>query len=89
MSPSMVSRVSEFSVIHNASLPSDHAPISVTLSLPDVDLENLCTRAHQLGGYTVPHNDSGYRTVAKHIRINDADERLFLHNIQQTYVRQH
>lgn len=54
MSPSMVNRLSEFSVTRNASLPSDHSPISVILSLPNVDLENLCTHAHHFRNYTVP-----------------------------------
>ncbi len=82
LSPSAVSGVSEFSVIHNVSLPSDQAPISVTLSLPDVDLESLYTRAYQLGNYSIHNGVSSVRKVIKPIRLANVDERLFLHNIQ-------
>ncbi len=64
-SPSMVSGVSEFSVIHNISLPSDYAPISVTLSLPHVVLESLYTHAHQLGGHSIHNGVSSVRKVTK------------------------
>ena len=43
VSSSLVSRVSGFSVIREESLPSDHVPITVTLSLPGVDIQRTCS----------------------------------------------
>ncbi|XP_045117862.1 uncharacterized protein LOC123508317 [Portunus trituberculatus] len=45
----MVSRVSVFSVVRDESLLSDHAPVSVKISLPNVDTESLLVRAQLLG----------------------------------------
>ena len=79
-SASVVSRVDEFSVFHNDSLPSDHAPIAITLSLPGIDLENLCSRAGHLGDHAILHNNK--KTTVKPINIHDVDETLFLNNLQ-------
>lgn len=53
---SVVGGVSEFSVFQNEAFPSDHAPISITVSLPEIDLENLCNRAHNLGDHAIMYN---------------------------------
>lgn len=53
VSAGLVGRVDEFFVCLNDSFPSDHAPVAVSLSLPTLDLENLCIRACQLGDHAV------------------------------------
>ena len=49
LSHSVPNRVTEFSVLQRECLPSDHAPIAMTMTLPSVDMDNLCTRASHLG----------------------------------------
>ena len=49
VSSAAVGMVEEFSVLHDESLPSDHAPVSVKMSLPYVDVEDLLDRASHLG----------------------------------------
>ena len=79
LSPAMVSRVRGFAVIRDESLPSDHAPVSVKISLPSVDTENLFIRAQRLGEHMVclPRN----KPCVKPINIKDVNEELFLNNL--------
>ena len=53
VSSNLVSDVSGFAVIMNDSLPSDHAPITITLSVSGVDLDGLLTRSQYLGNHAV------------------------------------
>ena len=82
VSSSMVSRVSGFSVIREESLPSDHAPITVTVSLPGVNIENLLARAHRLGEHVLSRDASlKTKTCRKPIDVKTVDEKLFLDNL--------
>ena len=77
-----MSRVSGFSVIHEESLPSDHAPITVTLSLSGVDTENLLARAHRFGEHILSRDASlKTKTCMKPIDVKTVDEELFLDNL--------
>ena len=78
----MVSRVSGFSVIHEESLPSDHSPITVTVSLPGVNIENLLARAHRLGEHIASRDASlKTKTCMKTIDAKTVDEKPFLYNL--------
>ncbi len=79
LSPAMVSRVSGFSVVRDESLPSDHAPVSVKISLPSVDTESLLARARLLGEHMicVPRN----KVCVQSINIKYVNEELFLNNL--------
>ena len=49
VSDNLINFIQYFNVIYNESLPSDHAPIVITLHRPSVCLENIHTRASDLG----------------------------------------
>ena len=84
VSSAAVGMVEEFSVLHDESLPSDHAPVSVKVSLPYVDAESLLDRAHHLGERAVsPGATLTNRDCAKPISMNMIDETVF------TQFRQH
>ena len=53
LSSAMVSRASGFSVVRDESLPSDHDPLSLKISLPNVDMENLLVRPQRLGEHNI------------------------------------
>ncbi len=79
VSPAVVSRVSGFSVLREESLPSDHVPVNVKISLPSVDTENLLVRSHRLGEHMVclPRNNACVQSV----NIKAVNEELFLNNL--------
>ena len=84
VSTRVLSDVREFSVINNISLPSDHAPISLRMSIPDVDIECLSSRAQYLGGHTVLYgNTNRSSNLIKPIMTSNIDERMFLNHLAQ------
>ena len=83
VSPSVLSRVTEFSVLQNESLPSDHAPITITMTLPGVDMEALCDRAQYLGDHAVLYNVTGMnKNLRKPLCMKDIDAQAFLNNLE-------
>lgn len=56
VSPNLVRCVDDFAVIKGRDLPSDHAPISVTLSCSSMCLDNIIARASMLGDHAVVHS---------------------------------
>lgn len=81
----MAACVEEFSVIHDESLPSDHAPVSVKVSLAGVDVEGLLDRVHNLGERVVSHGTSiTQRACVKPIK--KVDESLFLQKLENFTV---
>ena len=76
VSPSVLSRVSGFSVVRDESLPSDHAPLCLNLSLPGVDTDSLLARAQRLGEYVV--NSPKQKSCAKSIDIKCVNHASFL-----------
>lgn len=56
VSPNLVKCVDDFAVIKGRDLPSDHAPISVTLSCSGMCLDNIIARASMLGDHAVVHS---------------------------------
>lgn len=75
--------MTEFSLLQRECLPSDHTPISVTMTLPGVDMESLCTRANHLGDHAVTCNESGRnKHVKKPVHWKAIDEEMVLSNLQ-------
>ena len=74
VSPSMLYCLSEFRVWQDMTLPSDHAPISVNMCPPQVDLMSLGRRANVLGDHATLHNQQsnsvGVRRPFKFTSIN-------------------
>ncbi len=85
VSPSVVSKVCQFTVIHDEALPSDHAPITLEMSLPMVDMENLYTRACRLGEHLVGGTVKRDMTV-KPISMCCINEGAFLTNLNASDV---
>ena len=52
MSVNLIKCVKHFDVIHNDSLPSDHAPVAVAMQLPSLCLDTLAVRAAELGAHS-------------------------------------
>ena len=48
--------ITSFKVIHDLSLPSDHAPLTISVSPPPQDYAGLLRRAERLGDHTVLHS---------------------------------
>lgn len=87
VSPGVLDRVNEFSVLQNLELPSDHAPISLSLILPCTDMDILRSRAQYLGDHAVLYSQSSNNQGAiKPLNMNIIDERLFISNLLQLNV---
>lgn len=80
-SPTLLKCVRGFMVWQDASLPSDHAPIAVSVSPPNVDMAALYASAKCLGDhatlYTRGHNSS----VRKAFRISNINVNRFKHQL--------
>lgn len=67
------------SVVWKESLPADHAPISVKVSLPCVSTENLLACIQNLGSYVVCSAASlKLRNFVQPVQIKTGNEDLFV-----------
>lgn len=83
-SPALVSHLCDFSVVERRDLPSDHAPITVTVESSDLDLDGLLTRAALLGDSATRYGNAGKKPlVRKPLRYNRTNRELFLRNIER------
>lgn len=57
VSSELVKYVKSFSILHDMILPSDHAPMLLTLSRSCVNLPSLLSRAMMLGDHAVLHSN--------------------------------
>ena len=65
-------------MLHDESLPSDHAAVSVKVSLANVDVEYFLDRVYHLGERAVNLGMSlTNRECVKPIRVNMIDDKLF------------
>ena len=73
-----VSNISSFSVHKTECLPSDHAPISIDLKIPDISLDAIYSRACQLGGHAslVSHEESHLK-VRRPVKFSSIDPDAF------------
>lgn len=87
VTPELVKCVADFAVIKEADMPSDHAPISVTLGSPRVCLDNVLTRASMLGDHAVLHgNAAKCNVVRKPIRFGEIVTERFEESISSVNV---
>lgn len=70
VSPDLIEYVDEFHVIQDMSLPSDHAPITVTMQPPSCNLDHLYDRASELGGHAVLNVRTQGNLVEKPIKFD-------------------
>ncbi len=75
----LIDRLCDFKVVQRSDLPSDHAPVSVTISLKGEDLDSILDRASSLGDHAVLYGSAGNRKlVRKPIPVHVLDKQLFL-----------
>ena len=68
LSPQLVPAVTSFDIDHDVSLPSDHAPIGLSVhlaSLSHLRMENLLLRASALGDHAVLHTQQSQKRLTK------------------------
>lgn len=83
----MLQHLSDFSVIQRADLPSDHAPITVSVSRTRVDLDSLLVRAASLGDHAALYgNTTRSALIRKPIRFVNIDRQMFASNIAQVNI---
>lgn len=73
----VVSRVAKFDVLRDCSVPSDHAPIAVTLSKPNCNVDELNVRAGYLGDHAVLHNNSANKLCKRPVMYGDVVQSRF------------
>ena len=79
--------ISDFDVLHDTSLPSDHAPITLTLQSPNVDMVELHSRALQLGDHATLYNSNkNNNMVKKPVSFNDINTERFNEALCQSDV---
>lgn len=77
-SPNMLRFMTDFTVWQDTCLPSDHAPIAVSLSTPDISLDSLYSRARCLGDHATLYTRSSYHPyVNRPLKINGIDNDTF------------
>ncbi len=82
LNPALVGRVTNFLVLLDVSMPSDRSPITVTMTVPNMDLENLLVRAQHLGDHAVLYtNIATNKNVRIPVSWSSIDERVFLSNL--------
>ena len=85
VSTNMLEHVTDFHVIRNDSLPSDHAPVSMTLELSFTDMVDLECRAKHLGGHASVGLYESVRNIAiRPINMETIDVNLFLGHLSET-----
>ena len=83
-SSNLVKYIREFNVTQDLSLPSDHAPISLTLQSPTVCEDSLVFRASHLGDHAVLYSCQNQNELTKKsIKFENIDQAKFLENLSQ------
>ena len=82
VSQNLLKRISNFNVIHDLSLPSDHAPISFALK-PSLCLDKLLEQASFLGDHAVLYSKNKNNISKKPIKYSHINPRCFLENLSQ------
>ena len=82
VSPSLVNHILDFAVIKRLDLPSDHAPISISVKEPGIHLDNVLARAALLGDHAVLYGSAARCDLARRpVRFSNIDKRMFADNI--------
>ncbi len=82
LSPSVLSSVTEFSVLRRKLFASDHSPIAITMSLPGTYIVSLGILAQRLGNHAVLcHEGNANRPVKKPLKWNSVERDVFLNKL--------
>ena len=87
VSEGLVNCITNFNVIYNSSLPSDHAPITITLQPSEPCLDILMTRASDLGKHGAENSNSftSKKIFTKRpVKLDSVDCALFLSKLNET-----
>lgn len=83
-SRTMIKYIDNFSVVQCVDLPSDHAPITLTVANTGVDLNNLLMRSSQLGDHAALYGCAGRGTLfRKPLKFTNIDKEVFYDKILQ------
>lgn len=87
VSEGLIKCIQSFNVVHNYSLPSDHAPIEVVLWPPRIPLEILMNRASELGAHGAEYAARGpsEALTKRSVRLQNMDRDLFLLKLNEEY----
>ena len=89
VSPQLLNYIDDFKVTQSMSLPSDHAPISLSVRPLCVDIMSLWEKAHMLGGHAALHNRSKEGSLVRRaIKSNEFCKSRFLEVLSQREVPQ-
>ena len=89
VSEKIVDCITNFDVIYNSSLPSDHAPITVTLIPPEPCLDSLISRASDLGKHGAEIRNSltsGRKLTKRTVKLESVDSALFVSKLNEIDV---
>ena len=88
VSKSLVPNIIGFNIDKSANLPSDHAPVSVNLYIPEqsMDMKQLLEKSSDLGGYDIP--DSKKDLCRKGTPYKNIDKEKFTTKLETAAVPQ-
>ena len=85
MSFYLVNNICTFSVHQTDWLPSDHAPISIELNIPETNMDSLLLRANNLGGHGSLMGQSAHvQIMNRPISFSQIDLHCFTNTIQNS-----
>uniref|UniRef100_A0A0P4VRG8 Reverse transcriptase domain-containing protein n=1 Tax=Scylla olivacea TaxID=85551 RepID=A0A0P4VRG8_SCYOL len=80
----MIRYIDDFSVVQRVDLPSDHAPITLTVSGTGMDLDNLIDRTRQLGDHAALYSVSVKKNLFRRpLKFMNIDKEVFSNVISQ------
>ena len=86
VSPKLLTNMQDLSVLKDLQLPSDHAPLAITMLLSHIELEKLKERANSLGGHAVLNVCSNKNECVQPINMQCVDIELLQRNFQSAPV---
>ena len=83
-SVNLLKYISAFNVLQRGDLPSDHAPIVLTISTFGSDLDNIMSRAESLGDHSVLHQSPSRPKLSKKpVKYHTIVRNIFVDNLLQ------
>ena len=87
ISHNLLENIQTFNVLHNPPLPSDHAPITVSLKPPSIDRRALLKRSEELGDHAALYPSTTKNNLVKRsIKASDIDVESFVSALTDTAV---
>ena len=82
-SSSLICDISDYKVYNDVLLPSDHAPISLSITTSCVDTKHLEYRASCLGDHAVLYSGTRRERMKKPVRFDSINRENFIHVLSQ------